>query len=255
MSRPKLSVTVITLNEEKEIGDCLDSAAWADEIVVVDSGSSDRTVEIAGKYTDKVFSYAWTGYAAQKNRALELATHPWVLSLDADERVSPELRGEIEQILESPRHADGYRIPRKNFFLGRWIRHGGWHPDYVLRFFKREAGRFGERKVHESVTIRGEIGTLRSPLAHYTYRSLEDYFRRMDRYSTLAAEEMFEAGKRANLLDLFLRPPATFLKMVVLRQGFRDGGDGLLLGRLYSTYTFAKYAKLYKMGRYGKDHR
>lgn len=255
MSREKLSVTVITLNEEKEIGGCLESVAWADEIVVVDSGSADRTVEIAGKYTDKIFCHAWPGYAAQKNRALGLATYDWALSLDADERVTLALRGEIQSVLESPPRAAGYRIPRKNFFMGRWIRHGGWHPDYVLRLFRRDAGAFGERKVHESVTVRGEIGTLRSPLEHYTYRSLEDYFQRMDRYSTLAAEELFEGGKRAGLLDLLLRPPATFLKMVLLRQGFRDGVDGLLLGRLYSAYTFSKYAKLYKMGQRGKDHR
>lgn len=249
MGREKLSVTVITLNEEREIGDCLESVAWADEIVVVDSGSSDRTIEIARKFTEKVVYHAWAGYAAQKNRAIDLATHPWVLSLDADERVSPELREEIERLLESSPRAVGYRIPRKNFFLGRWIQHGGWSPDYVLRLFRRDAGRFTERKVHESVTVYGEIGTLQSPLEHYTYRSMPDYFQRMDRYSTLAAEEMFEAGKRADLLDLLLRPCATFLKMFLLRQGFRDGMDGLLLSRLYSLYTFTKYAKLYKMGQ------
>jgi len=252
MVREKLSVTVITLNEENEIGDCLESVSWADEIVVVDSGSSDRTVEIAKKFTDKVVYHPWAGYAAQKNWAMEQASHPWILSLDADERVSPELREEIERLLESSPRSVGYRVPRKNFFLGRWIRHGGWSPDYVLRLFRRDSGRFAERKVHESVTVQGEIGMLQSPLAHYTYRSMADYFQRMDRYSTLAAEEMFEAGKRANFIDLLLRPCGTFLKMFLLRQGFRDGMDGFLLGRLYSIYTFAKYAKLYKMGRRNK---
>jgi glycosyltransferase involved in cell wall biosynthesis len=249
MSREKVSVIVITLNEEREIGDCLESVTWADEIVVVDSGSSDRTIEIAKKFTDQVVYHQWVGFAAQKNWAVELATHPWVLSLDADERVSPELRAEIERLLESPPRFVGYQIPRKNFFLGRWIRHGGWSPDYVLRLFRRDAGRFTERRVHESVTVRGEVGTLQSPLEHYTYRSMVDYFQRMDRYSTLAAEEMFEGGKRAHLIDLLLRPCATFLKMFLLRQGFRDGMDGFLLSRLYSIYTFAKYAKLYKMGQ------
>lgn len=252
MSREKISVTVITLNEEREIGDCLESVAWADEIVVVDSGSSDRTVEIARKYTEKVVCHEWPGYAAQKNWAIGLATHNWILSVDADERVSPELREEIRQILELSPRLLGYRIPRKNFFLGRWIKHGGWSPDYVLRLFRKDAGRFAQRKVHESVTVQGEIGLIRSPLEHYTYRSLADYYQRMDRYSTLAAEEMFETGKKAGLIDLLFRPWATFLKMFLLRQGFRDGMDGFLLSRLYSIYTFSKYAKLYKMREGGR---
>lgn len=255
MKGEKVSVTVITRNEEGEIDACLQSLAWADEIVVVDSGSTDRTVEIARKYTEKVFHHEWPGYAAQKNWAIEQASHPWILSVDADERVSKTLQEEIRQVLGSSSPSVGYLIPRKNFFLGRWIRHGGWSPDYVLRLFKRESGCFGERKVHESVTVRGPVGTLESPLEHYTYRSMEDYFDRMDRYSTLAAEEMFEQGKRANGIDLFLRPWATFIKMVFLRQGFRDGIDGLLLGRLYSVYTFSKYAKLYKMGVREKQNR
>lgn len=252
MSRQKISVTVITLNEENEIGECLESVAWADEIVVVDSGSSDRTIEIAKKFTDKVVYHEWPGYAAQKNWAVDLATHRWILSLDADERVSRELREEIERLLLSSAPFAGYRIPRKNFFLGRWIRHGGWHPDYVLRLFRRDSGRFAARKVHESVAVQGEIGMLQSPLEHYTYRSMADYYQRMDRYSTLAAEEMFEKGMSANVIDLLLRPSATFLKMFLLRQGFRDGMDGFLLSRLYSIYTFSKYAKLYKMRGRGK---
>lgn len=252
MSREKVSVTVITFNEEREIGDCLQSVAWADEIVVVDSGSADRTVEIARKYTDKVVYHEWPGYAAQKNRAIGLATHDWILSVDADERVSPGLREEIQRLLESSPLAAGYRIPRKNFFLGRWIRHGGWYPDHVLRLFRRDSGHFAERKVHESVAVQGEVGLIRAPLEHYTYRSLADYYQRMDRYSTLAAEEMFERGKRAGIVDLLLRPWATFLKMFLLRQGFRDGMEGLLLSRLYSIYTFSKYAKLYKMREHGK---
>ncbi|MDC4204090.1 MAG: glycosyltransferase family 2 protein [Candidatus Manganitrophus sp.] len=255
MDREKVSVTVITRDEEGEIDACLQSLAWADEIVVVDSGSTDRTVEIARKYTEKVFHHVWSGYADQKNWAIDQASHPWILSVDADERVPKALQEEIKQVLGSPSPYAGYLIPRKNFFLGRWIRHGGWSPDHVLRLFKRESGRFGERKVHESIRLTGPVGTLESPLEHYTYRSMEDYFDRMDRYSTLAAEEMFEQGKRANGIDLFLRPWATFIKMVFLRQGFRDGIDGLLLGRLYSVYTFSKYAKLYKMGVREKQNR
>lgn len=249
MTREKLSVTIITLNEEREIGACLESVAWADEIVVVDSGSTDRTVEIAGKFTEKVFQHPWEGYARQKNWAVAQASHDWILSVDADERVPPALRGEIEAAVGSPSPAAGYLIPRKNFFLGRWIRHGGWYPDYVLRLFRRKRGHFAERRVHEAVAVDGPVGRFKNPLEHYTYRSLEAYFDRMDRYSTLAAQELFERGKRASGFDRTLRPWATFLKMYFLRRGFLDGRDGFLLARLYSMYTFSKYAKLAKMRR------
>lgn len=251
MTREKLSVTIITLNEETEIGACLESIAWADEIIVVDSGSADRTVEIAKKFTEKVFLHPWEGYARQKNWAVAQASHEWVLSIDADERVPRELRGEIEAVLGSSSPVGGYYIPRKNFFLGRWIRHGGWHPDYVLRLFQRNEGRFVDRRVHESVSVDGPTGKLRTPLEHYTYRSIEAYFERMERYATLAAEEMFERGRKASRLDLTLRPWSTFLKMYFLRLGFLDGRDGLRLARLYSLYTLSKYEKLAKM-RQGK---
>lgn len=251
-AREKLSVTIITLNEETEIGPCLESVAWADEIVVVDSGSADRTVEIAKKFTEQVFHHPWEGYAGQKNWAVAQASHEWILSIDADERVPPALRTEIEAVLGTASPAAGYFIPRKNFFLGRWIRHGGWHPDYVLRLFQRKRGRFIERRVHEAVSVEGPAGRLETPLEHYTYRSMKAYFERMDRYSTLAAEELFERGRRANVFDLALRPWTTFLKMYFLRLGFLDGRDGFLLARLYSLYTFSKYAKLAKM-RDGKQ--
>lgn len=251
LNRPPISVTVITRNEEGEIDACLASVAWADEIVLVDSGSTDRTVEIAKKFTEKVFFHPWEGYARQKNWAVAQASHEWILSIDADERVPPELRKEIEAAVGSTSPSAGYFIPRKNFFLGRWIRHGGWYPDYVLRLFQRERGRFVDRRVHEAVSVNGPVGTLRTPLEHYTYQSMEAYFERMERYATLAAEEMFERGRKASRLDLTLRPWSTFLKMYFLRLGFLDGRDGLRLARLYSLYTFSKYEKLAKM-RQGK---
>lgn len=245
----KLSVVIITFNEEGEIGACLESVAWADEIVVVDSGSADRTAEIAKRFTGRVIHHPWEGYARQKNWAVAQATHEWVLSLDADERVPPALKEEIREALGSSSGCAGYLIPRKNFFLGRWIRHGGWYPDRVLRLFRRKEGRFVDRRVHESVSVDGRVGLLQTPLEHYTYRSMEAYFQRMDRYATLAAEEMFDKGKRTGWADLIVRPSATFLKMYLLRGGFLDGRDGFLLARLYSIYTFSKYAKLAKMER------
>lgn len=243
----KVSVTVVTLNEEAEIGPCLESVSWADEVIVVDANSSDRTVEIARKYADKVILREWAGYADQKNWASGQATHDWILSLDADERITRPLQEEIEKVLESSPSCSGYYIPRKNYFLGRWIRHGGWYPDYNLRLFAKEKGRFGDRAVHESVRVDGRTKRLNNPLEHYTYRSLEAYHARAGRYSALAACEMKDQGKRFYLLDLCFRPVWTFLRMYLIRQGFRDGSDGLILAGFYGYYTFLKYAKLWEM--------
>ncbi len=239
-----LSVFIITLNEEQNIRPCLESVAWADEIVVVDSGSRDRTLEICREFHCRIFEQAWLGYGAQKNFALGKCSHEWVLSLDADERLSTELQSEIQEVLQTTRTHEGYYITRQNFFLGRWIKYGGWYPDYLVRLFKRAAGRFNERKVHECVQLEGSSGRLKNPIQHYTYNNLSDYFKRMERYSTLAAQQMAEEGYKAGGIDLLTHPLATFFKMYVLKQGFRDGYYGLLLAGLYTAYTFAKYAKL-----------
>lgn len=249
MEPRKLTATVITLNEEAEIGACLDSLAWADEIVVVDSGSSDRTVEIARKYTDKVFRHKWGGYAAQKNWAVEQASYDWILSLDADERVSPELQAEIRLLMEQEFPLSGYYIPRKNFFLGRWIRYGGWYPDHTIRLFDRKKGNFGNRMVHEAVGLSGQTGYLRNVIEHYTYRSLADYHDRAGRYAALAALEMQRAGRSFQATDLVMRPFWTFCKMYFFQQGIREGLYGFLLSVLYGYYTFLKYAKLWELER------
>ena len=240
----KISVTIITKDEEGNIRDCLESVRWADEVVVVDNGSTDRTLEICREYGARIFREDWKGYAGQKNSALDKAVNEWVLSLDADERVSPELRREMEENLAAFPDLDGYRIPRKNFFLGRWIRHCGWYPDLNLRLFRRSRGRFGERAVHERVEIGGKTRTLTQPLVHETYRTLAEFFQRMDRYSALAAREMNREGKKFRLVDVLFRPPFTFLQMYLLRAGFLEGYPGFALSVLYSFYTFAKYAKL-----------
>ncbi len=240
----KISVAIITKNEERNIRECLESVRWADEIVVVDNGSSDETVRICREFGARVFEEEWKGYSGQKNSAVEKTRNEWVLSLDADERVNPELRREIEAALREDSSIDGYFMPRKNFFLGRWIRYCGWYPDRNLRLFRKSLGLFQERAVHEKVELRGKTAVLQHPLIHETYRSLSEYFERMNRYSSLAAREMRGEGRKCRFTDLILRPPFTFLQMYVLRAGFLEGYFGLLLSLLYSFYTFAKYAKL-----------
>lgn len=247
LKRRKISATIITLNEETLLGACLESVTWADEIIVVDSGSSDRTVEIARKYTDKVLRHDWPGYSAQKNWAVEQASHDWVLSLDADERITPALQAEMIGILEQASPSPGYYIARKNFFLGKWIRYGGWYPDHTLRLFDRKKGKFADRMVHEAVEIDGTPGFLQNPMEHYTYRTLNDYHERAGRYTTLAALEMHRSGRPFRSIDLLVRPFLTFFKMYLLRQGFREGLNGFLLSALYGYYVFLKYAKLWEL--------
>jgi len=240
----KISVAVITKNEELNIRGCLESVRWADEIVVVDNGSTDETPQICQSFQARVYLEEWKGFSRQKNSAIEKTRNEWVLSLDADERVSHSLRQEIEGVLERDPSTDGYFIARKSFFLGRWIKHCGWYPDFNLRLFRKSRGRFQERAVHERVEIQGKVGYLKNPLEHRTYRSLSDFFERMDRYSTLAAREMQHDGRRFRFFDVFFRPPFTFLQMYLLRAGFLEGYLGFLLSVLYSFYTFAKYIKL-----------
>ena len=236
-----ISVTVITKNEARNIEDCLRSVAWAQEIVVVDQFSSDGTAEMARSLGARVYQESWKGFARQKNSAVEKTTGDWILSLDADERIPGPLKEEIEETIGRKDAFHGYFIPRKNFFAGQWIRHGGWYPDYCLRLFKKGSGRFEERAVHERILVKERTGYLRNPLEHYTYRSVADYLIRLERYSRLAALEIPE-GKRPLLWQaLTLRPAFTFLNMYLLRGGFLDGEKGLFLAASYAYYTFLKY--------------
>jgi len=244
----RLSVFIITHNEEKNIKACLESIKWADEIVVVDNDSNDNTIKICKEYTDRIFQEEWKGYAKQKQSALDKTTGEWVLNLDADERLTPELRLEIENTLAyKERLKDGYLIPFKSYFGGKWIKHGGWYPDYHLRLFRREKGRFGNEEVHEGVKIEGSIGYLKNPINHYTYNSISDFIKRMDLYTSLFAEDRYKKGKKAKWEQLIFRPPFTFFKMFFLQRGMLDGYYGFLLAILYSYYTFLKYAKLREM--------
>ena len=245
---PKLSVTVITRDEAANLAAALDSvAAWADEIVVVDSESTDATVDIARRYTSKVLVRPWPGYVAQKNRAAEEATHDWILSIDADERVTPGLAAEIQALMRGEPSAAGYRVPRLTWHLGRWIRSTDWYPDYQLRLYDRRRGRWTGKLVHESVKVDGPVADLTSDLQHYAYRNLSHHLQTMDRYTTLAARQMCDEGRTAGWLDLALHPPAAFLRNYVLRAGFRDGLAGLVVSTLNATYVALKFAKLWEL--------
>jgi glycosyltransferase involved in cell wall biosynthesis len=244
-----ISAILITKNEARNVEACLASLGFAEEIVVVDSGSTDGTEALCRREPRvRWHSEEWKGFGAQKNSALDKASGPWVFSIDADERVTPGLAEEISRLDPGNAPYPGYRVPRRSFFGNRWVRHGGWYPDHSIRLWRKDAGRFEARSVHEAVRVTGPVGTLRGDLLHYTYQDTSDFVDRMNRYSSLGAGELLRQGKRATALDLLVRPPFTFFKMFVLRLGFLDGGLGLRLAVLYAMYTFAKYAKVWEAG-------
>lgn len=245
-----LSVVVITFNEEANISRTLDSVRLADERVVLDSGSTDRTLEIARSRGACVYEEPWKGFASQKNSAIEKATGDWILSLDADEEVEPELMEEIRYVLDHNPKVNGYSMPRKNFFLGRWIRHGGFYPDRKLRLFRRGCGWFPERPVHESVQVSGPTARLKHALVHSSYPGLEGYLETMNRYSSLGAEIVVASGARGfSTANVLLRPFATFLYNYFFRLGILDGREGLLLHLYHAGYVSWKYAKAWELAR------
>jgi glycosyltransferase involved in cell wall biosynthesis len=249
VSMHPISAALITHNEERNIAEALESLSWADEIVVVDSGSVDATLEICRRFTDKIFHREWTGYVDQKNFAAAQARNDWIFSLDADERVSPELSAEISELAQKDFHSSGYRIPRVAVFWGRWIKHGDWYPDYQLRLFNRKHGKWEGGRVHESVKIHGKPGFLSGEIHHFTYRSLSDYLKRLETYSSLAALDYHERGKRSTVVDLLAKPFAAFIKAYVLKRGFLDGTPGFAVCVMGSVSVFFKYAKLYELKR------
>ena len=241
---PSLSVIIITKNEAANIRACLESVAWADEIIAVDSGSTDDTVSICKAMGARVYVHAdWQGFGQQKNRALNYATKDWVLSIDADERVTPELREELIQAMNEE-YASGYYLPRLSQFCGALIHHSGWYPDYVLRLFKRDAGRFSDNLVHESVLLTGRTAKLKSPLSHYSYLTIDDVERKVEHYSTAAAQQMFQSGKQSNWLDAILRAGWAFVRTYILRLGVLDGSAGWNIARMNARTTYLKYRKL-----------
>jgi glycosyltransferase involved in cell wall biosynthesis len=250
----KLTVTVITKNEATNVDACLASVAWADEVLVVDCGSTDGTADLARARGARVVVRDWPGYSAQKNFAATEATHDWILSVDADERVTPALAQEIRALLAAPGGPPlgGYRIPRVTWHLGRWIRTTDWYPDSQLRLYDRRRARWKSKRVHESVELdatNAGPGQLQHELEHYAYRDISHHLETMNRYTTLAAEEMHAAGRRAGLVDLVAHPLAAFLRNYVLRRGFTDGAAGFVISSMNAHYVFLKFAKLWDLGR------
>jgi len=243
MSKPKISAVIITRNESKNIEAAIESLDFADQVVVADTSSEDETVELARKTGAEVHGIPFRGFGASKNMALEFCTGDWIFSLDADERVSPELS---HSVLEAVNNADGhdcYGVNRLTYFLGKPIRHSGWFPDYVVRLFKKGYG-FSEKQVHESLETGGNVGRLQGLLLHHSYRDLDRYFEKLNFYTSLNAGEMIREGKKGSLIDVIIHPPATFLKMFIFKAGFLDGMTGFVLAVLSSYQVFIKYIKL-----------
>ena len=253
----KISATIITFNEEENVRAACESVAWADEILVVDSRSTDRTRELAAECGARVLVRDWPGFAAQKQFAAEAASHDWVFSLDADERVSEELLASVRALrgAEESRLADGYRVARRSFYMGRWIRGGGWYPDHQLRLYRRTRGRWEGAHVHESVRVAkgARVETLSGDLLHYSMRDASHHHRMIgERYAPLAARQMFEAGRRTTPLRIATAAPAAFTRSFILKGGFRDGLAGLAIASFAAHHAFLKHLMLWEMQNGGE---
>ncbi|MDD5475447.1 MAG: glycosyltransferase family 2 protein [Syntrophales bacterium] len=238
-----LSVIIITKNEEVAIGACLDSVAWADEIVVLDSGSSDGTVDICRRYTNRVYETDWPGFGPQKNRALDKASGSWILSIDADERITPALKEEILKVIAGPGAFDAYEMPRLSSFCGRPIRYSGWWPDYITRLVRKGRSRFSDDLVHERLVVEGKTGRLSNPILHEAFESLEDVIDTMNRYTTAGAHMMRRRGEKSSLLRAVSHGLWAFLYTYIGRGGFMDGREGFLVALYNGEHSFYRYAK------------
>lgn len=239
----KISATIISLNEERNLPRAIESLRCCDEILVVDSGSTDRSVEVAERFGARVIDANWRGYAGQKNYAADMAHHDWILSLDADEALSEDLEGEIWHLKKVGPVCDGYTMPRLAQYLGKWILHSGWYPDRKIRLFNRKNAKWVGDYVHESVQVSGTVGELQGNLLHYTCGSLSEHLKTMDRYTTLAAEELAARNTPVRYRQLLLDPPWTFFRTYILQRGYLDGVEGLAIANMAALYTFLKYAK------------
>ena len=248
----RVTVTIITLNEADHIAAAIESASFADEILVVDSGSTDQTVEIARAKGVRLLSRQWTGYVDQKNFAAEQASHDWIFSLDADERIPAVLAAEIRSVLAGDPQYHGYRVPRVAFHLGRWIRTTDFYPDYQTRLYDRRFARWRGRYVHESVSVDGASGQLNNELQHYSFSDLRDQIQRINHYSTLSAKQMYEAGRRTGPVEILVHPPAAFLRNYILRRGFLDGTAGLTISLMNAGSVGLKFMKLWELQRNSK---
>ncbi|MCG2681130.1 MAG: glycosyltransferase family 2 protein [Kiritimatiellae bacterium] len=247
--RDKISACLTVGNEENNIRRCLDSLFWVDEIVVVDSFSKDHTVEICRQYTERVYQHEWLGYVGQKELIKKMATHPWIMFIDADEQVSPELRDEILREFESGgnREYDGYEFPRKVFFLGQWITHGEWWPDLKMRLYRKDKGLCTGREPHDHVLVTGPVKRLKGCLNHYTYDDLSDQIMTQNRFSTISSQCLIKEQRHFSGIDLIFRPLFRFFKGYILKQGFLDGYRGFIISALIAMGVFLKYAKLWEL--------
>lgn len=243
----KISATIITLNEERNVARAIESLACCDEIVVVDSGSTDRTAAIADKMGARVVESPWGGYARQKNFAARCARNEWILSIDADEALSEALEGEIWHIKRNGTRFDAYTMPRMAKYMGRWILHSGWYPDRKVRLYDRNRAEWVGEFVHESVQVQGSVGHLESDLLHFTCDSLSEHLKTMDRYTTLAAEQLVAQKRQIGMRHLLLDPAWTFLRSYIVKQGYRDGLEGLTIAYMAAFYNYVKYAKALNM--------
>ncbi len=248
-TREAISVCITAGNEEKNIRRCLESVTWADEIVVVDSFSTDRTPEICREFTDLVYEHKWLGYIGQKNLIKDLATGPWIMFVDADEEVSEELRDEILTSFSNgaTQKYAGFEFPRIVHYLGRWIRHGDWYPDIKLRLFRRELGTCGGKEPHDQILVDGAVKRLRGHMHHFTYTGILDQIATINRFTSITAETKYKDGRHSHMIDLLFRPVFRFFRCYLLRGGFLDGLPGLIIAASTSYGVFAKYAKLWEL--------
>lgn len=244
-----LAVVVIAKNEEANIARCLKSVAWADQLILVDSHSSDDTAVIAQELGALVIPHQFEGYGPAKRAGVAAATTDWVLNIDADEEVTPELAADIQRVIQEKTDLAGYEMARRTRFLSRWIYHCGWYPDYVTRLFRRDRGNFNDAPIHEAVILDGPKGRLKSELLHYCFVSLEQYLTKFNRYTSIGAEDAYNRGKRTNLFDITGRPVVSFFAHYVARQGFRDGFEGFVVSVLSAVSVFVKYAKLRQLAK------
>jgi glycosyltransferase involved in cell wall biosynthesis len=254
MAIPKLSAAVITFNEEKNICRCLESLRWMSELIVVDSFSTDRTVELARQYTDRVVQRRWPGHVLQKQFALEQATGEWILSLDADEELSPDAAEEIRTVLaDAPADVNGYSFPRQSFYLGRWIKHGGWYPDRKVRLVRRGHARWGGDDPHDKLAADGRTRDLSGKINHYVYADISHQLRTVDNFSRITAQQWHEQGRRAGAGAMIFKTIGKFFETYVWKLGMLDGMPGFIISVISSYYVFLKYAKLWELQKSRKN--
>ncbi|MDP8232167.1 MAG: glycosyltransferase family 2 protein, partial [Candidatus Zophobacter franzmannii] len=243
------SVAIIVKNEEYNLPRMLESIKWADERVILDTGSTDRTMQIAKEFGAKLYQSEWLGFGKCKQIAVDKCENEWILSLDADEVLSPNLSIEIKRLIASDKSLNGYRIHRTSFYLGRKIKHCGWNRDYTLRLFRKSQGSFNQKSVHESVQIKGEIGFIKQPMLHYTYPTIDSHLEKMKFYSTLSSQELYKKGRTSSLLGASLRSGWKFFQMYFLKTGFLDGKEGFILCKNSGMGIFWKYTKLWELNK------